>query len=164
MRQCPSPLPHGRLSTQTPIQPHDAPPAGFARRVAAAATAAKAHTRSPFLPAGLVIVSSESHRRVRTCGFDFEKECPPPAERYDSLHAYAFSNLCRVLWARALAPTVPYPVVSLHPGVVTGTGMVQHMVSAAACGLMIRIAHPRAPIDAPEGLWVTLNARRAYHF
>jgi len=77
--------------------------------------------------ARLIILSSESHRRVASSGFDASKELPPREENYDSLHAYAFSNLCRLLWARAAAPKLPYPVVSLHPGVVAGTGMLQHM-------------------------------------
>ena len=75
----------------------------------------------------LVIVSSESHRRVAEGEFDIDRELPPREESYNDLQAYAFSNLCRVLWARALAKRVPYPVVSLHPGVVGGTGMLQHM-------------------------------------
>ena len=75
----------------------------------------------------LVIVSSESHRRVIEENFDIEREMPPRKDNYHDLHAYAFSNLCRILWARALAKRVPYPVVSLHPGVCGGTGMLQHM-------------------------------------
>eukprot|EP00438_Fugacium_kawagutii_P019147 Skav209215 [mRNA] locus=scaffold1751:89812:90705:- [translate_table: standard] len=75
----------------------------------------------------LVIVSSESHRRVLEDKFDIERELPPREENYRDLHAYAFSNLCRILWARALAKRVPYPVVSLHPGVCGGTGMLRHM-------------------------------------
>ena len=75
----------------------------------------------------LVILSSESHRRVIEKGFDLERELPPREENYNDLHAYAFSNLCRILWARALAKKVPYPVVSVHPGVSANTGMLQHM-------------------------------------
>lgn len=75
----------------------------------------------------LVIVSSESHRRVLEDNFEIDRELPPREENYNDLHAYAFSNLCRILWARALAKRVPYPVVSLHPGVCGGTGMLQHM-------------------------------------
>ena len=75
----------------------------------------------------LVIVSSESHRRVVEDNSEIDRELPPREENYNDLHAYAFSNLCRILWARALAKRVPYPVVSLHPGVCGGTGMLQHM-------------------------------------
>merc|ERR1711977_620091 len=43
-------------------------------------------------------------------------------------HAYAFSNLCRILWTRELARRSPYPVVCLHPGLSgSDTGMLQHM-------------------------------------
>jgi hypothetical protein len=77
--------------------------------------------------ARLVILGSESHRRVAAVGFDLERELPPREERYDSLHAYAFSNLCRLLWARAYSGRVSYPVLCLHPGVIAGTGMMQHM-------------------------------------
>eukprot|EP00434_Breviolum_minutum_P038655 symbB.v1.2.034296.t1/scaffold4400.1/size40136/1 len=75
----------------------------------------------------LVIVSSETHRRVSEKGFDLERELPPREQNYKDLHAYAFSNLCRTLWARALATKVPYPVVSVHPGLSANTGMLQHM-------------------------------------
>lgn len=77
--------------------------------------------------ARLVIVSSESHRRVLEEGFDVETELPPREESYNDLHAYAFSNLCRIWWAKALSKRVPYPVVCLHPGVAAGTAMLQHM-------------------------------------
>ncbi|KAK3283419.1 hypothetical protein CYMTET_8886 [Cymbomonas tetramitiformis] len=77
--------------------------------------------------ARVVILSSESHRRVLESDFNVASELPPQEERYDSLHAYAFSNLCRLLWAQELAQRVSYPVVCLHPGVIGGTGMLQHM-------------------------------------
>lgn len=72
----------------------------------------------------LVVVSSESHRRVSSFS---DVDLPPPKSSYDSLHAYAFSNLCRLLWAKHLSRTSPYPVLVLHPGVVGGTGMMRHM-------------------------------------
>jgi len=75
----------------------------------------------------VVCISSESHCRVQETNFDLNKELPPKEENYDSLHGYAFSNLARIWWVRVLSQKVPYPVVSLHPGVVAGTGMLQHM-------------------------------------
>ena len=74
-----------------------------------------------------VILSSESHRRVTDALPTLAAELPPRAEGYDSLRAYAFSNLCRTLWCRAEARRCPYPVVCLHPAVVAGTGMMAHM-------------------------------------
>jgi NAD(P)-dependent dehydrogenase (short-subunit alcohol dehydrogenase family) len=75
----------------------------------------------------VVNLSSESHRRVRERNFDISEELPPKEATYDMFHAYAFSNLCRILWTQELSTRVPYPVVSLHPGIVDGTGMLQHM-------------------------------------
>lgn len=77
--------------------------------------------------ARVVNVSSESHRRVREGKFNIADELPPQESSYDMFHAYAFSNLCRILWTRELARKVPYPAVCLHPGIVDGTGMLQHM-------------------------------------
>lgn len=75
----------------------------------------------------VVNLASEAHRRITVW-----EPAPPPEETYDPLRAYAFSNLCRVLWTKAKAARLrvegsPYPVVCLHPGVVGGTGMLQHM-------------------------------------
>lgn len=86
------------------------------------------HTTLEATPGARVVnVSSESHRRISAKGFNLKNELPPPEAAYDSLRAYAFSNLCRILWSRELARRVPYPVICLHPGVVGGTGMLQHM-------------------------------------
>jgi NAD(P)-dependent dehydrogenase (short-subunit alcohol dehydrogenase family) len=74
----------------------------------------------------LVVLSSESHRRIEE-PIDISIELPPRPENYDSLRAYAFSNLARLLWARALSKRVSYPVLVMHPGVVANTGMMQHM-------------------------------------
>ena len=52
---------------------------------------------------------------------DLARELHPRAEGFDCHRAYAFSNLARVLWARALSRVVPYPVVSLHPACSGGT-------------------------------------------
>lgn len=77
----------------------------------------------------VVNIASEAHRRITAW-----ETLPPPRETYDPLRAYAFSNLCRILWTRAKAAKLaeagappPYPVVCLHPGVAGGTGMIQHM-------------------------------------
>jgi NAD(P)-dependent dehydrogenase (short-subunit alcohol dehydrogenase family) len=76
-------------------------------------------------PGGRVVqMASEAHRRVVSW-----TPPPPPKERYDPLHAYAYSNLIRILWTRAKAKRVSFPVVCLHPGVVGGTGMLQHMTT-----------------------------------
>uniref|UniRef100_A0A7S0A010 Protochlorophyllide reductase n=1 Tax=Pyrodinium bahamense TaxID=73915 RepID=A0A7S0A010_9DINO len=88
------------------------------------------HDRLKTTPgARVIIVSSESHRRVQEGGFDLDCELRTVSSGngYDPLHAYAFSNLCRIWWARQLASEVSYPVVCLHPGVIGGTGMMQHM-------------------------------------
>lgn len=80
--------------------------------------------------ARVVNTTSESHRRVRDClgcKFSLTNELPPQEARYEQFHAYAFSNFCRILWTRELAKKVSYPVVCLHPGIVDGTGMLQHM-------------------------------------
>jgi NAD(P)-dependent dehydrogenase (short-subunit alcohol dehydrogenase family) len=74
-----------------------------------------------------VILSSESHRRVTEALPTLAAELPPPVAAYDSLRAYAFSNLARTLWTRAEGSRAPYPVVCLHPAVVGGTGMMRHM-------------------------------------
>ena len=74
-----------------------------------------------------VVLSSESHRRITEPLPSLAAELPPRAQGYDSLRAYAFSNLCRTLWTRAEARRCPYPVVCLHPAVVGGTGMMAHM-------------------------------------
>ena len=74
-----------------------------------------------------VVLSSESHRRITDALPSLAAELPPRAQGYDSLRAYAFSNLCRTLWCRAEARRCPYPVVCLHPAVVAGTGMMAHM-------------------------------------
>jgi len=76
--------------------------------------------------ARIVNLASESHRRVRKLDA-FEMIVPPRKESYNELHAYAFSNLCRILWTRELAKRVEYPVVCLHPAVVaSGSSMMQH--------------------------------------
>jgi retinol dehydrogenase-12 len=75
----------------------------------------------------LVILASESHRRITEDLPTLAPHLPPPEAGYDSLRAYAFSNLCRILWCRKVAREVPYPCVCLHPAVVAGTGMMQHM-------------------------------------
>jgi len=66
--------------------------------------------------ARVVVVSSGSNfwlspRRE----LDLARELPPRRENFDFGHSYCFSNVCRILWARALARRVAYPVVSLHP-------------------------------------------------
>ena len=75
----------------------------------------------------MVVLASQAHRRITTW-----EQVPPEKETYDPLRAYAFSNLCRILWTRAKAAELrangaPYPIVCLHPGVAGGTGMLQHM-------------------------------------
>lgn len=79
--------------------------------------------------ARLVIVASESHRRITGAALDLARELPPRAEAFDCQRAYAFSNLARILWARALARPgrLPYPVVSLHPACSGGTAAGQHL-------------------------------------
>jgi NAD(P)-dependent dehydrogenase (short-subunit alcohol dehydrogenase family) len=83
-------------------------------------------------PGGRVVqMASESHHRITSW-----TPPPPPQAGYDPLAAYAYSNLCRILWVRAKAKRLAsdaaagkpsFPIVSLHPGVVGGTGMLQHM-------------------------------------
>lgn len=71
-----------------------------------------------------------------------------PAQRlsklrsYNDLHAYAFSNLCRIWWAKALSKRVPYPVVCLHPGVAAGTAMLQHMGRLTQTGRKVASVKP----------------------
>jgi len=77
--------------------------------------------------ARVVNIASESHRSICEERFDMKKQLPPKKSAYSPLRAYAFSNLCRILWTRQLARNVPYPVVCVHPSVVGGTGMMQHM-------------------------------------
>lgn len=77
----------------------------------------------------VVVLASEAHRRITRW-----EALPPAKETYDPLRAYAFSNLCRILWTRAKAAELrakgsPYPIVCLHPGVAGGTGMMQHMTA-----------------------------------
>ena len=81
-------------------------------------------------PGGRVVqLASEAHHRVTSW------TAPPPLpQAYDPLHAYAYSNLCRILWIKAKAKRASFPLVSLHPGVVGGTGMVRHMT----LGLVLR--------------------------
>jgi len=71
--------------------------------------------------ARLVVVSSGSHYWLAGAALDMARELPPRAEAFGYAHAYGFSNLCRILWARALAARAPYPVVSLHPACAAGT-------------------------------------------
>lgn len=77
--------------------------------------------------ARLVVVASASHHRLNGPDLDWAAELPPQRASYDEHRAYAFSNLCRVLWARALAAREPYPVVSLHPACSGGTEAGRHM-------------------------------------
>jgi len=75
--------------------------------------------------ARVVNLASESHRRVSK--FDVDTMIPPREKNYDEIHAYAFSNFCRILWTRKLASKVDYPVVCIHPAVVAqGSSMLQH--------------------------------------
>ena len=71
----------------------------------------------------VVVVSSGSHYWITGDELDMNKELSPRKENYNAGHAYGFSNLCRILWAKALSKRVSYPVVSLHPACATGTGM-----------------------------------------
>jgi NAD(P)-dependent dehydrogenase (short-subunit alcohol dehydrogenase family) len=78
--------------------------------------------------ARVVCVASASHYRIPGHGLDWDVELPPRGpDGYDEHRAYAMSNLCRVLWAKALAERVPYPVVSLHPACSGGTEAGRHM-------------------------------------
>ena len=77
--------------------------------------------------ARVINLASDAHTRITSW-----ERVPPPQETYDPLRAYAFSNLCRILWTRDKANCLarggaPYPIVCLHPGVAGGTGMLQHM-------------------------------------
>jgi len=72
--------------------------------------------------ARVVVVASGSHYWLRgPPDLDLSKELPPRPENYSPAHAYGFSNLCRLLWTRAISKTVKYPVVSLHPACSPGT-------------------------------------------
>jgi len=72
----------------------------------------------------VVITASESHRRVPT--FSVDKDLPLQEKDHDPFHAYAVSNLCRILWTREMAKKVTYPVVCQHPGVTSGSGIMRH--------------------------------------
>lgn len=86
--------------------------------------------------------------------FDFRKLLPPPRELYHPLHAYAFSNLCRILGARELARRRPYPVVCVHPGNSADTSIMQHMPAPlAAMQVCVGIwwdLRPSSPVQASE--------------
>jgi len=64
----------------------------------------------------VVVVSSGSNWWLSARKeLDLARELPPRRDNFDFGHSYCFSNVCRILWARALARRVDYPVVSLHP-------------------------------------------------
>ena len=66
--------------------------------------------------ARVVVVSSGSHYWLTgPPDLNMDDELPPRAQNFRYYHSYGFSNLCRILWARALSKSVSYPVVSLHP-------------------------------------------------
>ena len=92
--------------------------------------------------ARVVVVASASHYRIAGPALDWAAELPPRhSAAYDEHRAYAFSNLCRVLWARALARHVAYPVVSLHPACSAGTGMGRNMSAWSLMRLLPLIAY-----------------------
>lgn len=86
--------------------------------------------------------------------FDFKKMLPPPEELYHPLHAYAFSNLCRILGTRELARRRPYPVLCVHPGNSADTSIMQHMPAVlAAMQVCVGIwwdLRPSSPVQASE--------------
>lgn len=77
--------------------------------------------------ARLVVVASGSHYSIHGKELDFDKELPPRREKFSPWRAYAFSNLCRILWAKALSEKVNYPVISLHPASGPPTEAGRHM-------------------------------------
>lgn len=78
--------------------------------------------------ARVVVVASGSHYWITgPPDLNLDQELPPKKENFNYGHAYGFSNLCRILWTRALAKKVPYPVVSLHPACSPGTDAGRNM-------------------------------------
>lgn len=77
--------------------------------------------------ARVAVTASGSHYRVTGETLEWAAELPPREAGHDVHRAYAFSNLCRVAWARGLARRVKYPVVSYHPACSAATGMGQHL-------------------------------------
>ena len=76
--------------------------------------------------ARVAVTASNSHYRV-VGPLDWAAALPPRDNGGDVHAAYAFSNLCRVAWARGLARRAAYPVVSFHPACAADTAMAQHM-------------------------------------
>ena len=117
----------------------------------------------------VVVVSSGSHYWITGEELDINKELPPKKENYNSGHifcltlvqifpftlplplfyypllllghAYGFSNLCRILWAKALSKRVSYPVVSLHPACATGTDMGKNIGISTIMSILPRVLY-----------------------
>ena len=89
----------------------------------------------------VVVVSSGSHYWITGSELDLSKELPPKKENYNAGHAYGFSNLCRILWAKALSKRVSYPVISLHPACATGTGMGKNIGISTIMSILPRVLY-----------------------
>lgn len=87
----------------------------------------------------LVVVSSGSHYSIRGTELDFEKELPPKKENFNPWRAYAFSNLCRILWAKALSKRVKYPVISLHPASGPPTDAGRHLTLSSLFSVLSNV-------------------------
>ena len=89
----------------------------------------------------VVVASGSNYWQSWRAALDLAQELPPRRERFSFGFSYSFSNICRILWARALAKRVPYPVLSLHPAVAS-TGIAANfprlpILSLLACVLSI---------------------------
>jgi NAD(P)-dependent dehydrogenase (short-subunit alcohol dehydrogenase family) len=88
--------------------------------------------------ARVVVVASGSHWWIDKV-VDMARELPPRREGFDFGRAYGFSNLCRILWARALSRRVAYPVVSLHPASGPPTDAGRNMGLAVLLSVLSRV-------------------------
>jgi nucleoside-diphosphate-sugar epimerase len=91
--------------------------------------------------ARVVVVASGSHYWLTGESLDLALELPPRRERFDWGRAYGFSNLCRILWARALSRRTPYPVVSLHPASGPPTDAGRNMTLGVLLSVLPRVLY-----------------------
>jgi len=90
----------------------------------------------------VVVVASGSHYWITNpSGLNWNEELPPRKENFDYGRAYGFSNLCRILWAKALSKKVSYPVVSLHPACALGTNAGRNMSIGVLLSVLPRAAY-----------------------
>lgn len=83
----------------------------------------------------IVIVSSEYHCAVPN-DFSVNTHLPMKRENYNRSHAYSISKLCNILMAREITKRYGQKGVtaySLHPGVISSTGLYQNMPRCLPC-------------------------------